>query len=78
VQELRQLKGNLNPNDDVGVFISSGGFASEAENEFRNSHPHIELVDMKKLIELWIEFHSKLNEEDKILLPIIPVYFLAK
>jgi len=77
-QELRQLKGLLNPNDDVGIFISSGGFTSDAKIEFRNSHPHIELIDMETFVDLWQEFYTKLNEEDKVKMPIKPVYFIAK
>ncbi len=77
-QELRQLKGILTPND-IGVFISVDGFASDALKEFKsNQHPHIELIDLKRFAELWQEFYDKMEDEDKALMPITPVYFVNK
>ncbi len=77
-QELRQLKGNLNPNDDIGIFISTAGFTSDAKAEFRNSHPHIELIDLPRFIELWKNYYHQLSEADKALMPLIPVLFIAR
>ena len=76
-QELRQLKGNLTTND-IGVFISISGFASDALKEFKPSSPHIELIDLERFIELWQEFYEKMKDEDKALMPISPVYFVDK
>lgn len=76
-QELRQLKGILTTND-IGVFISISGFASDALKEFKHSSPHIELIDLERFIELWQEFYEKMKDEDKALMPISPVYFVDK
>lgn len=76
-QELRQLKGILTTND-IGIFISVSGFASDALKEFKHSNPHIELIDLERFIELWQEFYGKMNDEDKSLMPISPVYFVDK
>lgn len=76
-QELRQLKGILTTND-IGVFISISGFASDALKEFKHSNPHIELIDLERFIELWQEFYDKMKDEDKALMPISPVYFVDK
>ena len=76
-QELRQLKGVLTSND-IGVFISISGFASDALKEFKHSNPHIELIDLERFIELWQEFYEKMKDEDKALMPISPVYFVDK
>ncbi len=76
-QELRQLKGILT-NNDIGVFISISGFASDALKEFKHSNPHIELIDLERFIELWQEFYGKMKDEDKALMPISPVYFVDK
>ena len=76
-QELRQLKGILSSND-IGVFISISGFAKDAVKEFKHSCPHIELIDLERFIELWQEFYSKMNDEDKALMPITPIYFVDK
>lgn len=76
-QELRQLKGILTAND-IGVFISASGFASDALKEFKHSSPHIELIDLERFIELWQEFYDRMRDEDKALMPISPVYFVDK
>lgn len=76
-QELRQLKGILTSND-IGVFISICGFASDALKEFKHSNPHIELIDLERFIELWQEFYGNMKDEDKALMPISPVYFVDK
>jgi restriction system protein len=77
VQEVRQLMGLLQKDGDVGMFVSSGGFTSDAKSTARSSHIHVELVDMDRFIALWQEFYPKLTDEDKSLLPLVPIYFYA-
>ncbi|OPL13218.1 MAG: restriction endonuclease [delta proteobacterium ML8_D] len=77
VQEIRQLMGLLQKDGDVGLFISTGGFTTDAKNTARTSHVHVELIDQNRFIELWESFYPKLNDQDKSLLPLKPVYFLA-
>ena len=36
-----------------------------------------ELVDLTRFISLWQEFYNKMNDEDKALMPLVPIYFLA-
>jgi restriction system protein len=76
-QEIRQLLGITRTDGDVSIFISSGGFTSDAKSEARNSRTHIELIDLDRFIDLWVEFYPKLTDEDKNMLPLLPVYFLA-
>jgi restriction system protein len=76
-EEIRQLLGVTRADSDVGIFISSGGFSGPAQTEARSSRTHIELIDLDRLIDLWHEFYPKLDDEDKNLLPLTPVYFLA-
>jgi len=76
VQELRQLMGLLTKDGDVGVFISTGGFTSDALSTARASHVHMELIDQSRFLALWQQFYPKLNDEDKVRLPLHPVYFL--
>ena len=75
--EIRELVGVTKSDGDVGIFISSGGFTNEARNAARNSSTHIELIDLNRFIDLWTDFYPKMNDEDKNLLPLLPVYFLA-
>jgi restriction system protein len=77
VHEIRQLMGLLQRNGDVGIFISSGGFTSDAKTTARTSHVHVELIDLSRFIELWQEFYHKLSDEDKKILPLTPIYFYS-
>ena len=77
VQEVRQLMGLLQKDGDVGIFVSSGGFTSDCKTTAIGSHIHIELIDLARFIGLWQEFYHKLTDEDKNLLPLLPVYFLS-
>lgn len=77
VQEVRQLMGLLQKEGDVGIFVSSGGFTPDARATARSSHIHVELIDLTRFIGLWEEFYEKLSDEDKSLMPLRPVYFLA-
>ncbi|MHC4332079.1 MAG: restriction endonuclease [Planctomycetota bacterium] len=77
VKEVRELMGVLQKAGDVGIFVSSGGFSPDAKATARNAQVHLELVDLSRLISLWQEFYSKMVDEDKALLPLTPIYFLA-
>jgi len=77
-QEVRQLMGLLQKEGDVGIFVSTAGFTPDARNEARRSHVHVELIDLDRFIGLWQDFYDKLKEEDKSLLPLRPIYFLAQ
>ncbi len=78
VQEVRQLMGLLQKAGDVGIFVSTGGFTTDAKSTARSSHIHVELIDLARFISLWQDFYNKMPDEDKSLLPLTPIYFLAK
>jgi restriction system protein len=78
VQEVRQLMGLLQKEGDVGIFVSTAGFTPDGRNAARSSHAHVELIDLDRFISLWQDFYEKLKEEDKSLLPLRPIYFLAQ
>jgi len=73
VGEVRQLMG-LIQQDEVGIFISTGGFTSDGISMIRNSPIHIELIDLDRFIEMWQEFYPKMSDQDKNLLPLTSVY----
>lgn len=75
VSEIRELMGLLQKEGDVGLFISTGGFTSDAKAAARTSHVHVELIDFDRFVALWQEFYDKLNDEDKDRLRLRPVYF---
>ena len=63
---------------DVGIFVSAGGFTSDAETEARTQESRkITLLDLEKLFDLWVQHYDKLSESDKGLLPLRPVHYLA-
>ena len=75
--ELSQLAGLLT-DGDIGVFVCSGGFVAGCRDFARNSGKHLELIDMERLVDLWLEHYDDLSEEDKAFLPLQSVYFLDK
>jgi restriction system protein len=55
VDGLRSFMATLS-DQDVGIFISAGGFTSEAEREARSQEKRrLTLIDLNRLVELWIE-----------------------
>lgn len=63
---------------DVGLYISAGGFTSDAEREVRSQeNRRITLIDLEKLFDLWVEHYGQIDDADKNLLPLRPVHFLA-
>lgn len=77
VQEVRQLMGLLQKDGDVGMFVSSGGFTPDAKFTARGALVHVELIDLDRFIALWQEFYPKMIDEDRSLLPLVPIYFYA-
>jgi restriction system protein len=71
------LIGLLNREGDIGLFVTSGNFTSESERSARESHRHIRLLDGSSFIALWQEFYSKMEDEEKNMLPLHPIYFLG-
>jgi restriction system protein len=77
VQSVREFLSILGDND-VGLFISSGGFTSEAESEARfQEKRRITLVDLEKLVELWVSHIEDARDVDRQLLPLEPIWFLS-
>jgi restriction system protein len=64
--------------DDVGLFVSAGGFTRDAEDEARmQERRKITLIDLERLFDLWVEHYDKLTEDAKRRLPLTPIHFLA-
>ena len=63
---------------DVGIFVATGGFTNDAESEARTKETRkLTLVDLEHLVDLWVQHYEKVAESDKRLLPLKPVYYLA-
>lgn len=62
---------------DVGIFVSTGGFTTAAESEARTQERRkVTLLDLEKLFDLWVQHYDRVAEVDKRLLPLKPVYYL--
>ena len=77
VQEIRELAGLLGRDGDNGLFVSTGGFTSDAEHEISRSARHMEKMDLEAFIQFWKRHYESLNEADKALLPLRNIMFLA-
>jgi len=63
---------------DVGIFVATSGFTKEAEDFARNQEKRkITLIDLDRLVELWIQFYDKLTELARKRLPLSPIYYLT-
>lgn len=77
VKEVRELVSLLSRDGDAGLIVSSGGFTSEAATEIRRAAQHVEKLDLNDLIRMWDEYYDNMKEEDRRLLPLKRVAFLA-
>jgi len=76
VAEIREFFSLLSE-QDVGLYISLGGFTSSAEKEARQKETRkLTLVDAEKLLDLWQQHYIKVSGADRRLLPIRPIYYL--
>lgn len=64
--------------DDVGIFVSTGGFTRDAQDEARTQEKRqVTLIDLERLFELWVKYWEKLDESARRRLPLQPIWFLA-
>jgi restriction system protein len=77
VGEVRELLSLLTKEGDAGLIVSSGGFTSEAAFEIRRASRHIEKIDLSDLIQMWDDHYDQMEEEDRRLMPLKRVAFLA-
>lgn len=77
VGEIRSFMATLS-SYDVGLYISVSGYTEDAHVEARQQESRrIRLIDLEQLFDLWVQYYGRLSEEDRSLLPVRPVYFLA-
>jgi restriction system protein len=75
--EIQNLLGILRGEGYVGVFVSTGGFSKQADDEIRTAQHHIDKIDLERFIDLWEQHYDKMSEEDRALLPLRKISFLA-
>jgi restriction system protein len=76
VDGLRSFMAVLSHND-VGIFVASAGFTSEAIREARmQDNRRITLIDLERLFDLWVEHYPAMPEDVSQRLPLRTVHFL--
>lgn len=75
--EIQKFVGAIG-HDDIGIFVSLGGFSSDARDAVRShATAKVTLIDFDDLLTLWTRFYERIEETDKRFLRLEPVYFLA-
>lgn len=62
---------------DVGLYVALSGFTKDADQEARNSHRRVNLIDARRLLDLWTSHYGQLDDAARARLPLKPVWFLA-
>jgi restriction system protein len=63
---------------DVGLFVSAAGFTRDAEGFARaQERRQITLIDLERLVDLWVEHFGRLSDFARSRLPLTPIYFLT-
>jgi restriction system protein len=64
--------------DDVGIFVTAGEFTKDAIDEARTQEKRkVTLIDLERLVELWVRHYASLSDTARTRLPLQPIYFLA-
>lgn len=65
--------------DDIGLFICTGGFSPEAMSSARAEQTRIlRLIDAEDLLNLWIEYYEKIPQSKRSLLPLRAIHYLDR
>ncbi len=64
--------------DDVGLFVTTGGFTKDAEELARaQERRKITLINRRRLVDFWIEYNDRIDRDKRRLLPLKPIYFIG-
>ena len=77
VTVVRNLAALLKKDSDTGIVFTSGTFTNDAVRFAREHKSNIRLIGYEELVKLWIARYDFLSEDDKSMLPIKAVYFIA-
>lgn len=77
VEGLRSFMAVLG-DEDVGLFVCTGGFTKDAEVEARTQEKRrVTLINLDKLFDLWVEHYDRLTDHARRRLPLRPIRFLS-
>lgn len=61
---------------DTPLVVTSGRFTESARADARQNN--VRLIDGVEFVELWIGYYQSMSEDDRLLMPIEPVYFVKR
>ena len=65
--------------DDIGLFICTGGFSPDAMSSARAEQTRIlRLIDAEDLLNLWIEYYENIPQSKRSLLPLRAIHYLDR
>lgn len=63
--------------DEVGIFVSSGGFTNDAREIARTQERRkVTLLDLEQFFDLWVQYYNKLDQAARQHFPLRPIYYL--
>jgi restriction system protein len=75
--EIRSFFSTLDPGD-FGIFVSTGGFTTDAKTEALRTAGRLSLMDRDDFIELMLENYEKMDPGIRALVPLVKVWLPAK
>ncbi len=73
--EIRQFIGGRHAQNDRCVFVSTGGFTTEAKYEAERSNVPLTLVDSDDLVALLVDYYENTDAETRTLVPLRKTYW---
>lgn len=75
--EVRKFIGGRDPLNDRCLYVSTGGFTTEAKYEAERSKVPLTLVDIDDLVELLLDYYEEADTETRTLVPLRKTYWPA-
>ena len=66
---VRSLEQNVHEGE-IGVVITTSSFTKDARDHANNSNKHLLLIDLDRLVELWVEHYPHMSEKDRKWVPL--------
>lgn len=76
-EPVRALAGVITTEGDMGLLVATGGFSPDAKQAARQSHRHVELIDLDRFLTLWDQHYDSIGTPGTSMLPLVRVPFLA-
>jgi restriction system protein len=73
-ERIRSFLGGLR-DGDCGLYVSTGGYTKDAKYEADRAQIPTTLVDLDRLAELVVEHYERLDQEGRVLVPLVRVYW---